>query len=144
MASKSKTSTHKKSGEQVEFDPRCLLPVLIAWLVPGGGHFFLKKRVLGNLLFGSVVGMFVCGLLMNGRMFEPTGNDMFTQIMNYGGYFGDLCNGLLYMITVMLGYEQELIPGAIHDYGTKFMVCSGFLNLLAMVDVYELSTGSKK
>ncbi len=81
---------------------------------------------------------------MNGRMFEPTGNDMFTQIMNYGGYFGDLCNGLLYMITVLLGYEQELIPGAIHDYGTKFMVCSGFLNLLAMVDVYELSTGSKK
>ena len=76
-------------------------------------------------------------------MFTPTAGDMFTTIMTYGGYVGDLCNGMLYFVTVWLGYEQAPIPGAVHDYGTKFIVCSGLLNLLAMVDVYEIASGKK-
>ena len=87
--------------------------------------------------------MFLTGILMQGRMFEPSHGDLFTTVMTYGGFIGDLCNGLLYFLTVGLGYEQETIPGAVHDYGTKFIVCAGLLNLLAMVDVYEIASGKK-
>ena len=120
-------------------------PVALAWLVPGAGHFYLRRPIHGAILLAAIAGMFVSGLAMSGRMFTPTSGDMFTTIMTYGGYLGDLFNGSLYFVTVALGYEQEIQPGAIHDYGTKFIVCAGFLNLLAMVDVYEhASRGSAK
>ena len=121
-----------------------LPPTLLAWLVPGAGHFYLKRHWHGAILLVAVAGMFVCGLLMQGRMYVPMGGNLFTTIMTYGGYLGDLCNGSLYLLAVGLGYEQEMQPGAIHDYGTKFLVCSGLLNLLAVVDTYEIASGKKR
>ncbi len=120
-----------------------LPPVLLAWLIPGAGHYYLKRQWHGVVLLGAIAGMFLAGLTMQGRMFTPTDGDLFTTIMTYGGCFGDLCNGALYFVTVGLGYEQETMPGAAHDYGTKFLVCSGFLNLLAVVDVYEIASGKR-
>jgi hypothetical protein len=35
------------------------------------------------------------------------------------------------------------MPGHVHDYGTKFLVAAGLLNLLAIVDAYEIATGRK-
>lgn len=121
-----------------------LPPTLLAWLVPGAGHFYLKRYWHGVILLAAVAAMFVCGLLMQGRMYVPMGGNLFTTVMTYGGYLGDLCNGSLYLLAVGLGYEQEMLPGAIHDYGTKFLVCSGLLNLLAVVDTYEIASGKKQ
>lgn len=119
-------------------------PVVLAWAIPGAGHFYLQRRWHGAVLLTTIAGMFIAGLLMSGRMFTPTTGDLFTTIMTYGGYLGDVCNGLLYVATVNLGYEQEIVPGAVHDYGTKFLVCSGLLNLLAVIDVYEITSGKKR
>ena len=118
-------------------------PVLLAWLVPGAGHYYLKRPWHAATLLLSIAGMFLAGLAMQGRMFTPMTGDLFTTIMTYGGYFGDLCNGSLYLLTVWFGYEQETMPGAAHDYGTKFIVCAGFLNLLAIVDAYEIASGKR-
>ncbi len=35
------------------------------------------------------------------------------------------------------------MAGANHDYGTKFLVTAGLLNILSMVDVWEIATGQK-
>lgn len=143
MASQGESSGRGSTAESPAPLAARLPPILLAWLVPGAGHFYLKRPRLGAALLVSIASMFVCGLLMNGRMFVPTSADLFTTIMTYGGYVGDLCNGSLYMLTVALGYEQETLPGAMHDYGTKFIVCAGLLNLLAIVDVYEIVSGKK-
>ncbi len=121
----------------------CLPPVLLAWLIPGAGHFYLKRQVHGIVLLAMVAGMFLAGILMQGRMFEPSAGNLFNTVMTYGGYIGDLCTGSLYLLTVGLGYEQGALPGAVHDYGTKFIVCAGLLNLLAVVDAYEIAAGKK-
>ncbi len=144
MASKRDTSQRAKPEHAGSSIAKHLPPVVLAWLIPGAGHYYLKRHAHGLVLLTTVVGMFVCGLLMQGRMFTPISGDLFTTIMNYGGYFGDLCNGSLYFLTVWSGYEQGVLPGAVHDYGTKFMVCSGLLNLLAVVDVYEIAAGRKR
>src|SRR5579871_2365531 len=44
-------------------------PVLIGWVVPGGGHFFLKRTGRGTLILISITLMFVIGLMMRGMMF---------------------------------------------------------------------------
>jgi Family of unknown function (DUF6677) len=118
-------------------------PVLLGWLVPGGGHFYLKRWNHGVLLFFAVAGMFIFGLLMQGRMFEPEFGDLFTTAMNCGGYIGDLASGALYFLARWLGYDQPQLASAVADYGTKFLVCAGLLNILAIVDVYEIATGKK-
>lgn len=117
--------------------------VLLAWLVPGGGHFLLKRPARGAILAASVVIVFLLGLMMRGTLFQPEGGDLLTTVIYYGGFIGDLLAGILYFLTVWLGYSQPDLPGHVHDYGTKFLVAAGLLNLLAIVDAYEIATGRK-
>jgi uncharacterized protein DUF6677 len=117
--------------------------VLLAWLVPGGGHFLLKRPARGAILGASVAIVFLLGLMMRGTLFQPEGGDLLTMVIYYGGFIGDLLAGILYVLTVWLGYSQPDMPGHVHDYGTKFLVAAGLLNLLAIVDAYEIATGRK-
>ena len=117
--------------------------VLLAWLVPGGGHFLLKRPARGAILGASVALVFLLGLMMRGTLFQPEGGDLLTMVIYYGGFIGDLLTGILYILTVWLGYSQPDMPGHVHDYGTKFLVAAGLLNLLAIVDAYEIGTGRK-
>ncbi|HVW84458.1 MAG TPA: DUF6677 family protein [Bryobacteraceae bacterium] len=121
-----------------------ILPVIAGWLVPGGGHFLLKKTGRGALILASVVLMFLFGLFMRGMMFTPEkGPDYLTSLINYGGFVCNLAGGALYILATMFGYNQPDTPGDVHDYGTKFLVTAGLLNILAMVDVWEIATGKK-
>jgi len=140
--------TAKETPEKPRRDPRPPLhlwigPVLLGWLVPGGGHFYLRRWNRGALLLLAIAGMFVIGLMMRGKMFEPVDGDPFTKILNYGGIIGNVAAGALYFLTVWLGYTQVELPGAAPDYGTKFLVCAGLLNILAMIDAYEIAVGKK-
>ena len=118
--------------------------VFLAWLIPGAGHFLLKRPGRGGLIAASVVAMFLLGLMMRGALFWPQGNDLLTMVIYYGGFVGDLMSGLLYLLTYWLGYNQPDVAGHVHDYGTKFLVAAGLLNVLAMVDVFEIATGKKE
>ena len=120
-----------------------IAPVALGWLVPGGGHFYLKKWNRGALLLFAIAGMFVFGLLMRGRMFEPGDSDLFNAILNWGGFVGDMANGALYFLVTWMGYSQPELPGAVADYGAKFLVCAGLLNILAIIDAYEIAVGHK-
>lgn len=120
-----------------------LAPVALGWLVPGGGHLLLKRRGRGVLLAVSITCMFVMGLLMRGAMFKPESGDILTILINWGGFVGDIASGILYLLTTWLGYAQPDVAGAVHDYGTKFLVTAGLLNILAMVDAYEIAGGRK-
>ncbi len=117
--------------------------VALAWLIPGGGHFLLKRTSRGVILAVSVVMIFLLGLMMRGTLFQPQSGDLLTMVIYYGGFIGDLLAGVLYLLTVWLGYSQPDMAGHVHDYGTKFLVAAGLLNLLAMVDAWEIATGKK-
>ena len=117
--------------------------VLAAWIIPGAGHFLLKKNIRGALIAASVVIMFLFGLMMRGPMFHPMGGDLLTTIIYYGGFLSHVASGILYFLTAALGYDQPDVAGHVHDYGTKFLVGAGLLNVLAMVDAYEIATGKK-
>jgi hypothetical protein len=117
--------------------------VLLAWLIPGGGHFYLKKPNRGALISVTVVVMFLLGLMMRGPMFQPQSGDLLTTIIYYGGFLCHLASGILYIVTSALGYSQPDVAGHVHDYGTKFLVGAGLLNILAIVDAYEIAIGKK-
>jgi hypothetical protein len=117
--------------------------VALSWLVPGGGHLLLKRTGRGLLLMAAITSMFICGLMMRGAMFQPETGDLLTTLINVGGFIGDLASGILYLLSQWLGYSQPDVAGAVHDYGTKFLVTAGLLNILAMVDTFEIAVRRK-
>jgi hypothetical protein len=140
MASKDKQISVKEPRPPL----RLWLPaVALGWVVPGGGHFLLKHRIRGALLLASVAFTFLLGIMLRGVLFQPKSGDLLTTIIFCGGFLGDLASGIFYLLTVWLGYAQPDVAGHMHDYGTKFLVTAGLLNVLAMVDAYEIATGKK-
>jgi len=117
--------------------------VLAAWIVPGGGHFLLKKNYRGAILSGSIVLAFLSGLFLRGYMFEPLRGDLLTTLIYTGGYIADMASGILYFMAMWFGYSQADVAGHSIDYGTKFFVAAGLFNILAIVDAFEIATARK-
>lgn len=118
--------------------------VALSWLIPGCGHLLLKRRGRGIVLFVTVGAMFIFGLMMRGAMFTPQSGDLLTTLINTGGFIGDICSGAFYILAVCVGYNQPDMAGAVHDYGTKFLVTAGLINLLAITDVYDIAARRKE
>jgi hypothetical protein len=135
----------KEKREKLPMPPiKVWLPaVALGWLIPGGGHFLLKRRGRGALLLFSVASMFLLGIMMRGMLFQPKTGGLLETIIFCGGFLGDLAAGIFYLFSVWLGYVQPDVAGHVHDYGTKFLVTAGLLNVLAMLDAYEIAAGRK-
>ncbi len=117
--------------------------VALGWLIPGGGHFLLKRRGRAALLAFAVAVTYLFGLMMRGALFHPQTGDLLTTIIYCGGFLGNLASGLPYLLSVWLGYNQPDVAGHVQDYGTKFLVAAGLMNVLAMVDAFEIAAGRK-
>jgi hypothetical protein len=135
MATEENKKTSTKSGAQEGF---VYLPLIAGWLVPGGGHFLLRKWGRGALLAVSILGMFVLGLAMQGKVYSNA-----HDILDILGLAGDLGNGLPYVISRMLGLGDVQVMVTTADYGTRFIVVAGLLNIIAAVDAHNLRTGRK-
>ena len=114
-------------------------PVVAACLVPGGGHFWLRRWGRGAILFGTVGAMFAAGLLMEGRFFRLQPSNPVELL----GFLGDLCAGLLFVAAKLTGYEGVASGSPIVDYGTKFLLVAGLLNVLCVLDAYDIAVGNK-
>jgi hypothetical protein len=115
------------------------LPLIAGWLVPGAGHFLQGKWVRGTLLAVSIVAMFVLGLAMQGQLYTSM-----QEPLAMLGVAGDLCSGLLYLVSRAAGLGAQPIQTTVADYGTKFIVVAGLLNIIAAVDAHNLRTGRKQ
>ena len=116
-----------------------IAPVLAAWLIPGGGHLWQRRWGRGGLLLFSVGSMFALGLAMHGRFFALRPSNFVETL----GFLGDLGSGLLFLGAWFLGYHQEVMASPLADYGTKFLLVAGLLNILCMLDAYDIAAGKK-
>jgi len=114
------------------------LPLIAGWLVPGAGHFLVGKWVRGLLLAASIIAMFALRLAMQGKLYTST-----QDILDMLCVAGDLGSGLLYFVGRMLGLGPDPVQTTLADYGTKFIVVAGLLNVIAAVDAHNLRTGRK-
>ncbi len=114
--------------------------VLIAgWLIPGLGHLILGKWIRALLLFLSILGMFLIGLAMQGKIYAPSTGD----ILDVLGFAGQLGLGLLCGLAHAFGWGAASSVNTLADYGTKFIVVAGLLNYIAAVDAHSLANGRK-
>jgi len=80
----------------------------------------------------------VLGLAMQGRLYSKA-----DDILDMLGLAGDLGSGLLYIVSRAIGLGNDAVQLTTADYGTRFIVVAGLLNVIAAVDAHNLRTGRK-
>src|SRR5437016_5375813 len=123
--------------------PRTSMAIIapaLGWLIPGAGHMIQRHWIRGLLLMVSIVSLFAFGIAMDGKVYKPNTGDLLDIL----GFVGDIGAGGLYILSQMLDWGRSAIAFAVADYGTKFIVVSGLLNIMAAVDAYHIARGRKK
>jgi len=131
-----KTAIHP--GKQAKIAPSVVL--FAGWLVPGAGHLLLGKWVRGTLLLLSITAMFAIGIALQGKVYVPSSGDPLDIL----GFVGDLGAGALYLLAHLFDLGHAPVVTAFADYGTKFIVVAGLLNLVSAVDAHSLANGRKQ
>jgi len=110
-----------------------------AWLIPGAGHYMLGRRARALILFLAIVIMFGFGLVMKGEFFSIHSPSYLETL----GWFGEFAVGLPMPLASFFGYSggDPLFVSA--DFGTAFLVAAGMLNVLAILDAYDIALGRK-
>lgn len=119
--------------------PLAVMAPIAGWIVPGAGHLLQRRWGRGLLLMLSVVAMFVLGLEMQGKVYAPNTGDILDML----GFLGQLGAGALYLVTRGMGWGHSAIQLASADYGTKFMIVAGLLNIISAVDAHDIAIGKK-
>ena len=116
--------------------PACLL----AWLLPGAGHFYLRRTRKGLLFLGAIGALFVLGLAMDSRLEMAVGlDDILASLFS----LAQMAIGLPYLVARMLGYEAGSVTSVTFEYGNTFTAVAGLLNILVMLDAYDVAVGRK-
>jgi hypothetical protein len=119
--------------------PRSILVLVLGWLIPGAGHLMLRKWGRAALLFISVIVMFILGILMQGKVYSANTGDILDML----GFVGDVGSGVLYFGAQIMDLGRGAIHIAVADYGTKFIIVAGLLNIMAAIDAHHIAIGKK-
>ena len=65
------------------------------------------------------------------------------EVLDMLGFVGQLGTGILYMLARFFGWGGASAATTLNDYGSKYLVACGLLNLIAAVDAYSLANGRK-
>ena len=141
MAKSTEKSKNAAAATEPEYPLTTMAVVapIVGWLIPGGGHFLLKRYGRGILLLVSVVAMFLIGLGMQGRIYKPNGGD----ILDILGFIGDVGSGALYFLARIMDWGNVMAANDAADYGKTFLIVAGLLNFIAAADAHHVALGKK-
>jgi hypothetical protein len=137
MANKAVPETPSKPAQP---KPVTLIRLCVAaWIVPGLGHLLLGRKWRALILFCAIMAMFLVGIAMQGEFFT-TSSGSYLQTL---GYWGELCVGMAMPAARFFGYAggNPLFVSA--DFGTAYLVAAGMLNMLSILDTYDIAVGRK-
>ncbi len=115
--------------------------MLLAYLVPGAGHFYLGFRRRAAAFFLIVTVLFLLGLWLDGSLYTlaQSGGALLRVLAS----LGSMGAGLLYFFASSTGPHGDL-TSITCEYGTTFMLSAGLMNLMLVLDVFDLSSGRKR
>ena len=112
---------------------------VVAWLVPGAGHWYLGRRGRALAFLALVAASLALGLALHGNLYRPLPGQPLTYLATLG------CMGMglpYFLLRYLAGYSGEVIaPG--YEYGTAFILTAGLMNLLLVLDAWDIALGKK-
>jgi hypothetical protein len=83
--------------------------------------------------------MFAIGLALQGRLFTFQLSDMLVCLEA----FAELGMGVPYFIASALGLGAGDVRAVTYEYGNAFLIVAGLLNLLVVIDAFDVARGRK-
>jgi len=120
---------------------RTVFALLLAYLVPGAGHFYLGRRARAITFFCVVVLMFLIGIAVDGDLY--TIGQANGSVLRMLAALGSLGAGLVYWIAVKMGVHGD-VTSITFEHGTAFTITAGLMNLLLILDVFDIAQGRKE
>ena len=116
-----------------------MLLCLASWAIPGAGHLWLGRRSKGLVFLVALPVMFALGLAMHGRLFPFELSEPLVGL----AALADLGIGLIYSAAAAFGYGAGEVRAVTYEYGNAFLIVAGLLNLLVVIDAYDIALGRK-
>ena len=133
-------ATKSTTAERAGAEPGRLAFVLgLSWLIPGAGHLLQGRRQKGIVFLLALPLMFATGLWLDGRLFPLEMSDPLV-------FLGGIANrgiGLPYFIARMMDAGLGTVTAASYEYGNTFLMTAGLLNLLVVLDAFDIAKGRK-
>ena len=120
---------------------RSIVAMILAYVLPGAGHFYLGYRARAAIFFAIIVLLFVIGLSIDGSLYslQDSGGAMLKILAS----FGSMGAGALYFVARALGPHGD-IRSLTFEYGTTFTLTAGLMNLLLVLDCFDIAEGRKE
>jgi hypothetical protein len=126
------------AAEETQSGPLVLL-CLASWVIPGAGHLWLGRRSKGLVFLVALPLMFWFGLRIHGRLFPFDLSEPLVAL----AAVADIGIGLPYLIASALGMGGGEVRAVTYEYGNAFLIVAGLLNLLVVIDAYDVAMGRK-
>lgn len=119
---------------------RPLAAVALAWLFPGLGHFYLGRRRTALLFALIVTACFVLGLSFEGHLYTVESGQPLTVLATFALYGAGLLNLAARMLS---GNPGGTVLAPTYEYGCAYLLTAGLMNLLLMLDAWDIASGRK-
>ncbi len=116
-----------------------IVAALAGWIIPGLGHLMLRRWSKAAVYFLCVGGLACAGLAMRGGVFGASSEDLFDRL----GFFADLGAGVFYFLAHQIQAAGSDVAHATGDYGTRLFAAAGMLNLLTVLEAYDIGRGGE-
>ena len=116
-----------------------VLLCVASWAIPGAGHLWLGRRNKGLVLLVALPLMFAIGVAIRGRIFPFELSDILVAL----AAVAELGIGFPYFVAGGLGYGGGDVRAVTYEYGNAFLIVAGLLNLLVVLDAYDMAVGRK-
>lgn len=113
--------------------------VLLALVLPGAGHLYLGRRARAFAFFGIVLFMFLLGLAIDGKVYMIEPGRPLTLLAT----FASMGIGLPYFLARALGPFGNILS-ITYEYGTAFALTAGLMNLLLVLDSFDIAQERKE
>jgi hypothetical protein len=110
-----------------------------AWLIPGAGHLWLGRTQKGLVFLVLLPLMFATGLWLEGRLFPFQPSEPLVAL----AAFADIGIGVPYFIAKGMSLGAGNVIAAAYEYGNTFIIVAGLLNMLVVLDAFDIAQGRK-
>ena len=148
----------QQEKERRESLSNVLIPCVLAWLLPGAGHFYLGRRRRAIFFFVIVLVTLTLGLWMDGRTYVYDRGHPLTYLAT----FANVGLGPLDLVGRRMTYDRlvwrlpsdrsrsdlidklrEKIRSPLNEYGTTYLMTACLMNILLILDAFDVAKGRK-
>ena len=118
-----------------------VVAMILAWLVPGLGHFYLGRRRTA-IAFAVIIALtFLSGLSFQGRLYTIEDGQPLTILATFAVYGAGLLN---LVARALLENPGGTILAPTFEYGCAYLLTAGLMNLLLVLDAHDIAAGKKR